>query len=245
VPGQQTDSNRIHVAVIGEGPQGKRVPGVDEDPLSRQPGKGQQLQQADDADGLEAEHDQPNARDVVRDPAGHCEHDLREGRIDRPRVARAVDLRVDNWIAQERQCGVRRNVSVRIDTCRLHAAVPDVAINVGRQDRRRGQQKQAERDCDANHNPHRATWPRVAQDKVDGSKIDDCGDHQQPQQHSYTKNVHSARGRRHIDQQTGPCQGQQRCSKPDQPTQRLSCCHMVHWERVNLAYPVDADTHQG
>ena len=122
---KQTDSDRVHVAVIGEGPQGQRVPGVDKDPLSRQPGERQQPQQADDADGLKAEHDQAHARDVVRDPAGHCEHDLREGRIDRPRVARAVDLRVDNWIAQESQCGVRGNVSIRIDTCRLHAAIPD------------------------------------------------------------------------------------------------------------------------
>ena len=138
---KKTDNDCIHVAVTREGPQGQWVPCVDEDPLTRQPGEGQQPQQANDADGLEAEDRQPHRGDAIGDPANRREHGFRQGRVDRPRVVRAIDLGVDDRITQGCQCGVCGNVPVRIDVCRLHAPVPDVAVDIRRQNRRRNQQK--------------------------------------------------------------------------------------------------------
>ena len=112
---EEPDRDGVDVPVAGEGPQGERVPGVDQDPLGRQAGAARSSRSRQSiADGLEAQHRELHADHAV---AVTCptaaKISLRRRRVDRPRVIRAVDERVDRRVAQARQRRVGRRCSGR------------------------------------------------------------------------------------------------------------------------------------
>ena len=77
------DQRRVDVAVAGKFPQGQRMPGIDGDPLGRQPGRGQQAHQQHERDDLEADHRRLHRRHRGADPRDGQENRLRHRRVDR------------------------------------------------------------------------------------------------------------------------------------------------------------------
>ena len=130
---QQRAHGRIHVAVTGDLPDGQRVPGVSSNARGRDALAIENRQQrghdrcfeSDEAE-LHDQHAFSKTRDREKDGLGRW-------RVDGDGVAGAIDIGVDRRIAQMRDLRGARHVAIRIDAGGLHAAIPNVAIDVGRQ----------------------------------------------------------------------------------------------------------------
>ena len=58
---------------------------------------------------------------------------------------------IDRGIAQRGERGIGRHIDIGIDPGGLHAAVPDVAIEIGREERLLADEQQAHRKREAEH----------------------------------------------------------------------------------------------
>jgi hypothetical protein len=170
---QQADGDGVDMAIAGERPQHERIPGVDEHALGGQTNERQQPQQADDRHHLEGEHRELHGDDALADAADDREHHLRRGRIDRARIAAAVDVGIDRAVPQRRQRRIGGNVAVGVDAGGLDAAIPDIAVYIARQQQRVGDQDHPHDHGDTEDEPDGAAALRPAQHEPHGAEIDE------------------------------------------------------------------------
>ena len=110
---------------------------------------------------IEQPHDTPN-RDTFeqrhgelhgKDAARHARHDgeerLGHRRVDGDRVVPLVDQPVLGRVAQRLQEGVGRDMQIGVEPGIHDPPVPDIAVDVARQRRRREQEPEAKQDCSA------------------------------------------------------------------------------------------------
>ena len=142
--------------VAGELPDRQRQPGVDQQFRRIASCDTQQRDQRDDGDHVERRDHELHAEHARRCDGSQREDRLCRGRIDGGRIFGAVDVRIHRRIAQERKLIGGWQIAVRVDAGKLNAAVPHIAIHIGRQYRRRGQGQQPQRRGDAEHQPDRA-----------------------------------------------------------------------------------------
>ena len=154
---QQAGSGAIDMRVAGELPDRQRQPRIDQQFRRITAGHAQQQDKRDDRERVERRDHQLHAEHAGRHRRGHCEDRLRRGRIHGVRIVAAIDVRIDRVIAQEREFIGGRQVAVRIDTGKLHAAIPYIAVDVRRKHRWRDQRQQPHRHGDAEHQPE-APW---------------------------------------------------------------------------------------
>jgi hypothetical protein len=72
-------------------------------------------------------------------------------RIDGHRVVCPIDLRKDRLVLERSQRGVGGDISIGVESLRLHPAVPDVAVDVGRVQRWLEQQRQSQASGNRDH----------------------------------------------------------------------------------------------
>ena len=120
------------MAVVGDLEDRQRMPRIGNDQGVGPPESAQQRDHQSHDHGFATYH-----REAQRERAfgnagdGQKEH-LRNRRIGGQRIVGTVDVRID-CITQRRKCRVGRHMGIRIDPGGLHAAVPDVAIEIGRE----------------------------------------------------------------------------------------------------------------
>ncbi len=108
----------------------------------------------------------------MRDLAHGGEDHLRRERVDRGRVVLAVDQRVDRRIAQPFKSRIGRDVAVGVDPGGLDLPVPDVAVDVARQERRRRQQRGPHRHGEAEDRPQGRGRQPLPQYQAHGEEVD-------------------------------------------------------------------------
>ncbi len=123
------------------------MPRIEQDPRARQAARRQQLQDGPDRQSFERHHGRLHGDRGLRYPGDQIKDDLRRRRIDGGSVVGTPDVGIDIRIAQLRQRVGCRQMQVGIDAGALHATVPDVAENIGR-DRSARQQHQPHGKCD-------------------------------------------------------------------------------------------------
>ena len=141
--------------VAGELPDRQRQPGVDQQLCRIASRDTQQEDQRDHGECVERRDHQLHAEHARRCDGSQREDRLCRGRINRGRICGAVDVRIHRRVSQKCELIGGRHVPVRIDARKLHAAIPHVAVDIGRQDRWRGQGHQPHRHGDAKHQPDR------------------------------------------------------------------------------------------
>ena len=170
------------MAVPGDLPDGQGMPGIDQDPLRRRVAAAEQEQDQKNGSHIEGDHGQLHRRHPVGD-AGHEEEDhLRHGRIDRAGIAGPVDIRVDRCVAQVGQSRIRGNIAVGIDSGPLDPAVPDIAVDIRREGRRRQEGAEAESQGDQKNEGNKSALPHTPGGAEDGDEVENAlyqGNHDQ------------------------------------------------------------------
>src|SRR5271166_4981638 len=101
----------------------------------------QKLDQRKDRERFEGQHRRLHHRDGLAYTAHQEKNCLRHGRVDSGRILLAVHALIDSVVAEMGERGVGRDIAIRIDAIRLNAAIPDVAIDVGRVRRRKQKER--------------------------------------------------------------------------------------------------------
>ncbi len=137
------------MTVAGKFPQRQRMPGVNRDAPGRQTLAGEEIHQQHKRDDLEADHRGLHCRRRLADPRDRQKNRLGQRWIDRHRGIGAIDVRKDVGIAQRCQLRICRCVAIGVDARGHDAAIPDIAIDIGRQSGRREHDRDAHqhRDC--------------------------------------------------------------------------------------------------
>ena len=130
------------------------MPCVKQDACARQAARRQQLQDGPHRQPFEGHHGGLHGQLRLGDTRDQKEDDLRHRRIDRRRIVGTVDVGVDGAVAQPCQDRVGRQMKVGIDAGALHAAVPDVAVDVRRNRPARHQQEPHDQTDDENSRDH-------------------------------------------------------------------------------------------
>jgi hypothetical protein len=139
------------VAVVGDLEHRERMPRIGDDRRLRQREPPQQRQDHRDDHDFAADHGKPHRRDRLGNPRDRKEEHLRHGRVGGDRIVGAVDIRIDRAVAQRGERRVGRHVEVGIDPGSLHPAVPDVAIEISRQQRLDADEHEPHPEREAEH----------------------------------------------------------------------------------------------
>ena len=133
----QSDHRDFDIAVVGDFPNGKRVPRIGDNghPRLAEPAHAGGRSRRRRWRMSNADHPEPHRESRFRRCASPQGRTPAHRGIRGQRVVGAVDPRVDRGITQRREHRVGRNIGIRIDPGRLHAAVPDVAIESVEQER--------------------------------------------------------------------------------------------------------------
>ena len=159
--GDEEHDRRIDMAAAAKLPERQGMPGIDQNPRHGPAAPDQDVQHQADRRRLKSEHRRLHDRDGFAEPGRGEKDRLRRRRIYRRRVIAAVDLRKDFRIAQLFEMRVGRDIAVGVDASGQHSPVPDIAVNISRQIRRREQR----------HQPHRRGDPQDQQKDSAGSAM--------------------------------------------------------------------------
>jgi hypothetical protein len=134
------------MGVVGNLPDRQRMPRIGDDGCVRQREPAQKIDDDCDNDNFGRQHRKPHRGDRFGDPRDREEDHLRDRRIGGHRVVGAIDVRKDRGIAQRGERWIGRHIEVWIDARALNASVPNVAIEIGREQRLLAEQQSAHRE---------------------------------------------------------------------------------------------------
>ena len=160
------------MGAAGKLPQRQGVPSVEQNARPRQAAQREQLQHRPDRQPFERHHGGLHGDRRLGYARDQIEDDLRGGRVHRRGIVGTIHKGINRAVAQARERRVARNIKIWIDAGGLHAAVPDVAEEVGR-NRRSGQEQAAHGNAHDEDGRERSAAPGALRSSPDHEP---CGD---------------------------------------------------------------------
>ena len=154
------------MGAAGKLPQRQGVPSVEQNARPRQAAQREQLQHRPDRQPFERHHGGLHGDRRLGYARDQIEDDLRGRRVHRRGIVGSIHKGINRVVAQARERRVVRNIKIWIDAGGLHAAVPDIAEEVGR-NRRSGQEQAAHGNADDENGRERAAAPRALRPSPD------------------------------------------------------------------------------
>ena len=136
----EPDRHRVDMAVAGDLPHGYRIPGIDQHAFPGQPGPRQQVEKDGNGQAFEGGHRNFHAGEAGTRQVHHEEDSFGYRRVDGGRGGGTIDMRIDILVAQGGEFRRGGHVTVRVDPGSLDTSIPDVAVDIGRQGRWRGEE---------------------------------------------------------------------------------------------------------